>query len=149
MADYINKVILKGRPGQNPEQRFLPSGDAVCNFNIATKSGNHVEWHRIVAYKNLAERAMRDFASGDLVYIEGEIRTREMITAEDKAQQRKPRKITEIIATALHLVEKKGAGQKDPDNIPAQPSQLQEERPPITNEMSEPAADSGMPAYLL
>ena len=149
MADYMNKVFLKGRPGQNPELRYLPSGDAVCNFNIATKSGNHVEWHRIVAFKHLADRAMRDFAQGDLVYIEGEIKTREMISAEDKAQQRKPRKITEIIVTALHLVEKKGTAQKDPDNIPPQPPQFQEERPQFINEPSEPATQSGMPSYLI
>lgn len=122
----------------------MPSGDPVCNFNIATRSsGNHVEWHRIVAYKHLAERVMRDFASGDLVYIEGEIKTRDMLTADDKAKDRKPRKLTEIIATAVHLVEKKGSGSKD--DMPPPIPQEEKQAPDI----DKPApAVPGIPSYL-
>lgn len=146
MADYINKVILKGRPGKAPELRYLPSGDPVANFNIATRSGTHVEWHRIVAYKHLAERAKEQLDSGDLVYIEGEIKTRDMVTADDKAAGRKPRKITEIIATALHLVEKKGAGaSKDQDDLPPH-----DDAAPAAadNDTPAPAATPGIPSYL-
>lgn len=107
MADYINKCILKGRLGKDPEMRYLPSGDAVVNFSIATKSGQHVEWHSIVAYKHLAERAKSDLGIGDLVYIEGESKTREMQSADDKLNNRKARKIREVIADTLHLVEKR------------------------------------------
>lgn len=149
MADYINMVILKGRPGKAPELRYMPSGDPVCNFNIATKgSGSHVEWHRIVAYKNLAERAMRDLDTGDLVYIEGEIKTREMSSADDKAHNRRPRKITEIIATALHLVEKKGARtDKDDVDLPSQEDATVTENNEIDSTPA-PAAPSGIPRYL-
>lgn len=148
MADYINKVILKGRPGKAPELRYMPSGDPVCNFNIATKSSNtHVEWHRIVAYKHLAERAMRDFDTGDLVYIEGEIKTREMISADDKANNRKARKITEIIATAVHLVEKKGAaGSKEDSDLPPQDEIAAADN--SNDSTPAPAASSGIPSYL-
>ncbi len=117
MADYLNRVILKGRLGKDPEIRYLPSGDAVANFNIATKKGTHVEWHRIVAYKKLADRAKAEFAQGDLIYFEGEIVTREMISAADQAKQLKPRKITELIADDLRLVEKKRVTPGDADDI--------------------------------
>ncbi len=127
--DYINKVIIKGRVGADPVQRFLPSGDAVINFSVATPSGKHVEWHPVVGYKELADRAKAEFASGDVVYIEGEIRTREMMTAEDKAASRKPRKIREVIASAMHLVEKNKksavpAGELPADNDDSPPEEF-------------------------
>jgi len=106
MADYINKVLLKGRLGKAPELRFLPSGDPVANFSIATPDGQHVEWHPIAAYKELAERAKKEFDTGDMVYIEGKVKTRDYLSAEDRAAGRKPRKIREVIAEAVHLVEK-------------------------------------------
>ncbi len=107
---YLNKVLLKGRLGKDPELRFMPSGDPVCNFSIATRSGRHVEWHKIVAYEKLAEYANAVFATGDFVYVEAEIRTREFLTAEDKANNRKPRKVLELIAGELHLLAKRGEG---------------------------------------
>lgn len=110
-TDYVNKVLLKGRIGATPELRYLPSGDPVCNFSLATRKGDKVEWHRLVAYDKNAEKAKRDLDSGDVAYIEGSIQTRDMLSNDDKAAGRKPRKITEIIVSALHLVEKKGAGE--------------------------------------
>lgn len=114
MATYLNKVLLKGRLGQDPTLRFLPSGDPVCNFSIATRTGQHVEWHKIVCYKKLAEEANRDFRTGDLVYVEAEIRTREFLTEEDKKAGRKPRKVLELWANEAHLVAKRDqAGDAD------------------------------------
>lgn len=141
--DYINKTFLKGRLGKDPDLRFLPSGDAVINFSLATMSGQHVEWHPIVAYKGLAERAKAEFGSGDVVYIEGEIRTREMQTAEDKAANRKPRKIREVIASALHLVEKNkknAAAGGDP-----LPPGEDDSTPPDDNP---PEPDGSIPSYI-
>jgi single-strand DNA-binding protein len=109
-TDYVNKVLLKGYVGATPELRFMPSGDSVCNFTLATRKGDKVEWHRLVAYDKNADKAKRDLDTGDLAYIEGSIQTREMITSEDKTAGRKPRKLTEIIISAVHLVEKKAAG---------------------------------------
>lgn len=107
---YLNKVFLKGRLGKNPDLRHMPSGDPVCNFSLATRMGNHVEWHRIVAYDDLADYVSNAFGSGDFVYVEAEIRTREFQTAEDKANNRKPRKILELIASDAHLLVKRGSG---------------------------------------
>lgn len=114
MTMYLNKTLIKGRIGQNPALRYLPSGDPVCNFSVATKSGNHVEWHKIVCYKALAEFTAGSFKGGDLVFLEAEIRTREFQTAEDKAAGRKARKVVELIASEVHLVTKRGGEDSDP-----------------------------------
>ncbi len=140
--DYINKTFLKGRLGKDPALRYLPSGDAVINFSMATMSGQHVEWHPIVAYKDLAERANTEFASGDVVYIEGEIRTREMQTAEDKAANRKPRKIREVIASALHLVEKNKKNAPAGDAMPPG-----EDEGPVPSD-DDQAGSGDIPSYI-
>lgn len=82
----LNKVMLIGRLGQDPEVRYLPNGDAVCNFSIATseswndkKTGSKVErteWHRISMYGRLAEIAGQYLRKGREVYIEGRIESR-------------------------------------------------------------------------
>jgi len=82
----INKVILVGNLGADPETRYLPSGDPVCNIRIATtdtwkdkESGERreqTEWHRIVFYRRLAEIAGQYLKKGSQVYIEGRLRTR-------------------------------------------------------------------------
>ncbi len=80
----VNKVILLGRVGKDPETRYLNNGDAVTNLNLATseewkdKNGekqSKTEWHRIVFYKKLAEIAGEYIKKGSLVYIEGRIET--------------------------------------------------------------------------
>ncbi|MEA2076595.1 MAG: single-stranded DNA-binding protein [Candidatus Marinimicrobia bacterium] len=81
----MNKVILVGRLGQNPEQRATPSGTAVTNFSVATnetyknQSGEYqdsAEWHRCVAFGKTAEYIGNFFTKGRLVYIDGRLRTR-------------------------------------------------------------------------
>jgi len=130
MATYLNKVLLKGRLGKDPALRFMPSGDAVCNFSIATRTGQHVEWHKIVAYKKLAEYVNETFRTGDLVFVEAEIRTREFLTDEDRKAGRKPRKVLELWADEAHLVEKRAEGEgdellTDEEQAQAAPSQQQ------------------------
>jgi len=81
----VNRVILIGNLGRDPELRYTPSGAAVANFTIATtdtwtKDGekqSHTEWHRIVAWGKLAEVCGEYLAKGKQVYIEGRIRTNE------------------------------------------------------------------------
>lgn len=104
---YINKVFIKGYLGKDPDLRFMPSGDPVCNFSVATRSGKHVEWHKFVAFDTTAEMIKESFFSGDLVYLEAEIKSREFLTAEDKKHGRKPRKVTELIVLEAHLVSKR------------------------------------------
>lgn len=81
----VNKVLLVGRVGRDPESRFLASGEAVCNFSIATsetwkdKSGEKqeaTEWHRIATFQKLAEICGQHLKKGSSVYIEGRIQTR-------------------------------------------------------------------------
>ena len=81
----MNKVVLVGRLGQNPEQRATPSGTAVTNFSVATnetyknQSGEYqdsTEWHRCVAFGKTAEYIGNFFTKGRLVYIDGRLRTK-------------------------------------------------------------------------
>ena len=82
----INKVILVGNLGADPENRVFPSGDAVCNLRLATSESwkdkttgerhEATEWHRVVLYRKLAEIAGQYLRKGAAVYIEGRLRTR-------------------------------------------------------------------------
>ncbi|HEZ6995535.1 TPA: single-stranded DNA-binding protein [Neisseria meningitidis] len=81
----LNKVILIGRLGRDPEVRYMPNGEAVCNFSVATSetwndsNGQRVErteWHNITMYRKLAEIAGQYLKKGGLVYLEGRIQSR-------------------------------------------------------------------------
>ncbi|HEZ0648827.1 TPA: single-stranded DNA-binding protein [Neisseria meningitidis] len=81
----LNKVILIGRLGKDPEVRYMPNGEAVCNFSVATseswKDNNgqkqeRTEWHNITMYRKLAEIAGQYLKKGGLVYLEGRIQSR-------------------------------------------------------------------------
>lgn len=81
----LNKVILIGRLGRDPETRFMPNGDAVCNFSVATsekytdKNGQRqeaTEWHEVTMFRKLAEIAGQYLTKGSQVYIEGKIKSR-------------------------------------------------------------------------
>lgn len=81
----LNKVILIGRLGKDPETRFMPNGEAVCNFSVATseswndRNGQRVEsteWHNITMYRRLAEIAGQYLKKGSQVYLEGKIQSR-------------------------------------------------------------------------
>ena len=104
----INKVIIVGRLGQDPEMKYTASGTAVANFSVATnhsqkdQDGNFIdktEWHRIVAYGRTAEVAGEYLAKGRLVFIEGRIQTRSW---EDQNGQK--RYMTEIICSNMQLL---------------------------------------------
>ncbi|MBX9848286.1 MAG: single-stranded DNA-binding protein [Rhodocyclaceae bacterium] len=105
----VNKVILVGNLGADPESRFMPNGDAVCNVRLATTeswkdkaSGEKreiTEWHRVVFYRRLAEIASQYLKKGTPVYVEGRIRTRKW---QDKEGQE--RYTTEIEATEMQML---------------------------------------------
>jgi single-strand DNA-binding protein len=111
----INKVTLVGNLGRDPEIRHLESGTAVVKFSLATnesyrdKSGEwktETEWHDIVAWRQLAERAAKDLRKGSMVYIEGKITHRKW---QDKEGQ--DRYSTEIVASIIRSLEKReGSG---------------------------------------
>lgn len=109
----VNKVILMGNLGRDPEVRYMPNGEAVANFSIATtehwkdKSGQRqekTEWHNIVLYRRLAEVAGEYLKKGSPVYIEGRLQTREW--EKDGVK----RYSTEIIADTMKLL---GGGSRD------------------------------------
>lgn len=104
----VNKVILLGRLGQNPEIRRTQSGEAVGNFSLATseswndKSGNkqeRTEWHRVVVWGKLAEVCAEYLHKGSQAYVEGKLQTREW---ENKEGQRQF--TTEIVAQTVRFV---------------------------------------------
>jgi len=113
MARGINKVILVGNLGQEPETRYMPSGSAVTNISVATseswkdkETGDQVdrtEWHRVAFFNRLAEIAGEYLHKGSQVYIEGRLRTR-------KWQDRDghDRYTTEIIADEMQMLGSRG-----------------------------------------
>ena len=112
MARGINKVILVGNLGRDPETRYLPSGGAVTNVSLATSrswkdrdSGEQkekTEWHRIVFFNRLAEIAGEYLKRGSKVYVEGELRTREW---EKEGQKHFT---TEIVGNEMQMLDSKG-----------------------------------------
>lgn len=116
MSKGINKVIIVGNLGQDPEVRFMPNGEAVANFTVATseawkdkKSGEQkrkTEWHRIVIYKRLAEIAGEYLKKGSKVYLEGKLKTRKW-----QNQQGQDQYTTEIVANEMQMLDSRGQGQ--------------------------------------
>ncbi len=115
MPRSVNKAILVGNVGKDPEVKFLPSGSAVANFSLATserfkdKTGEfqeRTEWHSLVAYQRLAE-IVRDYVKkGSKLYIEGRIQTRSW---DDKDNQKHYK--TEIVVNDLVLLSGRGEGE--------------------------------------
>jgi single-strand DNA-binding protein len=124
----VNKVILVGRLGQNPEVKYTPSGAAVANFSVATneswmdKAGQkqeRTEWHRVVVWGKLAELCSQYLAKGRQVYLEGSLQTRQW---QDKDNQTKY--TTEIRAqTVQFLGTGAGAGASSGQSQGAGPNQ--------------------------
>ncbi len=117
----LNRVILIGHVGQDPETRYLPSGAAVCNFSIATteswndQDGNqqsHTEWHRCDTFGKSAEIIAQWVKKGQLLMVEGSIRSREYTDKE--GVKRKAFSIRVDNFTMLGRKENSGANQGDP-----------------------------------
>ena len=115
MARGINKVILIGNIGQDPEVKYMPSGGAVTNVSLATsetwKDKNtgqpqeRTEWHRVVFFNRLGEIAGEYLKKGSKVYIEGSLRTRKW-----QAQDGSDRYTTEIVASEMQMLDGRGDG---------------------------------------
>lgn len=110
MARGVNKVILIGNLGQDPEVRFLPSGNPVCNLRLATtdtwndrQSGQRqerTEWHTVVLFNKLAEIAQQYVKKGSRLYIEGRLQTRKW-----QGQDGQDRYSTEIVANDMQMLD--------------------------------------------
>lgn len=130
----INKVILVGNLGQDPETRYLPSGGAVTNITVATgetwkdkntgQNQERTEWHRVVFFNKLAEIAGQYLKKGSKVYLEGSLRTRKW-----QDQSGVDRYTTEIVASDMQMLDSRGSdagssggagGFEDYDQQPAQ-----------------------------
>ncbi|MEM8548003.1 MAG: single-stranded DNA-binding protein [Pseudomonadota bacterium] len=135
MARGINKVILVGNLGQDPETRYMPSGGAVTNLRIATSESwkdkqtgeqqERTEWHSVAMFNRLAEIAAEYLRKGSQVYIEGKLRTRKW---QDK--EGRDRYTTEVIADEMQMLGGRGGAgapaaggggmQSRPQSAPAQ-----------------------------
>ena len=128
----VNKVILIGNLGQDPESRFTPSGTAVTNLSVATneswkdqngESQDRTEWHRIVMYGKMAETANEYMKKGQMVYIEGRLQTNEW---EDQNQIK--RKSTQVRCDNFTMLGRKN------DNISNNSEKRREEFNPNDND---------------
>jgi len=115
MSKGINKVILIGNLGQDPEVRYMPNGNAVANVTLATSESwkdkntgenqERTEWHRVVFYRRLGEIVGEYCKKGSKIYIEGKLRTNKW---QDKNGQ--DRYTTEIIADQMQMLDSRGGG---------------------------------------
>ena len=140
----LNKVILIGNLGRDPEVRYMPNGEAVCNFSIATsetwndQSGQRqtkTEWHAITLYRRMAEVAGQYLKKGSQVYIEGRIQSRKY-TGKDGIE----RTAYDIVANEMKMLGSRnasgGSGNYDDQGGYQQPAQ--QYAPPQQNYSSEP-----------
>jgi single-strand DNA-binding protein len=113
MAGSLNKVLLIGNVGRDPELRYLAGGEAVTTFSLATdrrwrgddgQAHEQTEWHNVVAWRKLAEQCGEYLARGRQVYVEGRLQTR---TWDDQASGQK-RYRTEIVAERMVLLDSRG-----------------------------------------
>jgi len=135
----VNKVILVGRVGRDPESREAPSGVKIVNFSLATDnvrrtpSGERVsetEWHRILTFGKLAEYVAGYVRSGDVIYTEGRLQTRSWEDSNGKRHWR-----TEIIASNITTLQRRT---RESEPAPASPA---EETPPETDFPAEDDSD--------
>ena len=140
----LNKAILIGRLGRDPEVRHMPNGEAVCNFSIATdetwkdQSGQRqtkTEWHAITLYRRMAEVAGQYLKKGSLVYIEGRIQSRKY-TGKDGTE----RTAYEIICHEMKML-----GGNEAPMQPAPPANQEQPAPPAARNAGPTADDSEIP----
>ena len=138
----VNQVILIGRLGRDPEVRYLPNGEAVANFGVATseqwkdRNGERqerTEWHNVTLYRRLAEIAGQYLKKGSQVYIEGRIQSRKY-TGKDGVE----RTAYEIIASEMKMIDGKGDSSSAVQDEPKpQPVQREQASAPIVDDLSD------------
>jgi len=146
----VNKVILVGNLGQDPETRYLPSGGAVTSVSVATSetwkdknSGQmqeRTEWHRVVFFNRLAEIAGEYLKKGTKVYVEGSLRTRKW-----QDQSGNDRYTTEIVANEMQMLDARGGSGSSSDDGFAGYDQMPEAQG-MSSAPKSPSASSPSPA---
>jgi len=145
----INKVILIGNLGRDPEMRYTPNSIAVCSFSVATSetykdknSGERItqtEWHNIVLWRGLAETSEKYLRKGSKVYIEGKLKTRKW---DDK--QGITRYSTEIVADVMQMLDKKVTD--SPESLVSKTTEVKNVvEPSISSEMGEEIKGGDLP----
>lgn len=133
----VNKVILLGRLGGDPELKYTPNGMAVCNFSMATseswqdKSGQKqekTEWHRIVVWGKLAELCNQYLTKGRQAFVEGKLSTRSW---EDKDGQK--RYMTEVTASTVQFIGGNASTSKDQGAPAPSDKDVPQSQPPVTD----------------
>jgi single-strand DNA-binding protein len=121
MANGVNRVIIIGNVGQDPETRYLPSGEAVTNLSVATSESwkdknsgerkERVEWNRVVAFGKLAEIISEYARKGSKIYLSGSLRTRKW------EMDGQTHYTTEIVAKEMQLLDRKETGERNQNPI--------------------------------
>lgn len=148
MARGINKVILVGNCGQDPETKYLPSGNAVTNISIATSESwkdkqtgqqqERTEWHRVVFFNRLGEIAGEYLRKGSKVYVEGSLRTRKW-----QDQSGNDRYSTEIVGSEMQMLDSRsGGGQQGGGYDQSQPQSAPRSNAPAPAPQAAPAGDN-------
>jgi len=146
MSRGINKVILIGNLGADPETRYMPSGGAVTNVRLATSESwkdrntgetqERTEWHRVVFFNRLGEIAGEYLKKGSKVYVEGSLRTRKW---QDQGGQ--DRYSTEIVANEMQMLDSRGAGGSSEFNSGYSRGSASTTAEPAPSESAPPAND--------
>ena len=136
MARGINKVIIVGNLGADPDSRAMPSGNAVTNISVATSESwndrdtgekqEKTEWHRVVFFNRLAEIAAQYLKKGSQVYVEGKLQTRKW---EDK--EGNERWTTEVVANQMQMLGDRMSGDTSNDNSSSSQSSSDNDNPDI------------------
>ncbi|MCP4790144.1 MAG: single-stranded DNA-binding protein [Gammaproteobacteria bacterium] len=151
MARGVNKVILVGNVGGDPEVRYMPSGGAVTNLTLATSESwkdkqtgqpqERTEWHRVVFFNRLAEIAGEYVRKGSKLYVEGSLRTRQW------EQDGVKRYTTEIVASEMQMLDSRQGGQQGGGFAPQQGQQdggfQQQQAAPQQNYQQAPQQQGG------
>lgn len=153
MARGINKVILIGNVGVDPDVRYMPNGNAATTLSIATTESwkdkqtgekqERTEWHRVVCFNRLGEIAGEYIRKGSKLYVEGSLRTRKW-----QDQQGQDRYTTEIVASDIQMLDGKGQGQGGAfaDSPEMQGSHMQNISKSQGAAKSQPAVEAGAQA---
>ena len=142
----LNKVMIIGRLGRDPELKYTQSGAPVCTLNLATdeyyKDNNgqkveRTEWHRVVVFQKAAENCSQYLAKGSLVFVEGNLQTRKW-----QDQQGQDRYVTEIRAHRVQFLDRKGDNGQSGGQSGARPQGQRQGQPPADYEDLGPAFPS-------
>lgn len=143
----VNKVIIVGNLGNDPETRYTPAGSAITNINIATsetwkdkqtgQQQDRTEWHRVVFFNKLAEIAAQYLRKGAKVYIEGSLRTRQW---EKEGQKHYT---TEIVANEMQMLDSRGGAGGNANQAPHDDEYASSAAPSRSSSAAQPEAPAG------